>query len=79
MWLPLRYIFVNKISIVVVGSMVAILYLSPLFCKFDNLILKLHPQKISYFDEQWLFVDMIKVGSVLGMGNKFTYKLAWWT
>ena len=56
--------------------MVANLYLSPLLCKCDNLILKLHPQKISYFDEQWLFIDMIKVGSVLGMGNKFTYKLA---
>ena len=57
----------NKISIGVVGSMVVILFLSPLLCKCDNLILKLHQEKRSYPDEEWRFIDRFKAGSVPGM------------
>ena len=34
------------------------------FCSYDNLTLKVHPEKRSYPDETWLFIGRFKVGSV---------------
>ena len=58
-----------------------VLILLPLHCNHDNLILKLHQKKNSFFDEGWLFIGSFKVGHVPGMINKevlaqFTYKPA---
>ena len=58
-----------------------VLILLLLFCNHDNLILKLHQKKNSYFDEWWLFIGSFKVGIVPGIKNKkvlaqFIYKLA---
>ena len=61
------------------GSMVLILCL--LLCNHDNLILKLHQKKNSYFDKAWIFIGSFKVESVQEMINKevlaqFIYKTA---
>ena len=48
--------------------MALILLLLPCF-NHNNLILKLH-QKISFLDEEWLFIGSFKIGSVPGMTNK---------
>ena len=37
------------------------------FCNYNNLTLKLHQEKCSYPDEEWLFINRFKVGSAPGM------------
>ena len=41
----------------------AVILLS-LLCNYDNLTLKLHQEKWSYPDEEWIFIGRFKVGSV---------------
>ena len=48
--------------------MVVILLSLLCLCKFNNLILKLHQKKSSYFDEGWLFIGRFEVESVPRMG-----------
>ena len=40
---------------------VMVVILLSLLCNHDNLTLKLHQQKSSYPDEEWLFIDIFKV------------------
>ena len=47
-----------------------VILLSPLLCKSDNWILKLHQKRSSYLDKRWLFIGRFKVKSVSGMRNK---------
>ena len=35
-------------------------------CNYDNLTLKLHQEKRSYPDEEWLFIGRFNIGSVPG-------------
>ena len=44
--------------------------LSPLLCKSDDLILKLHQIKSGHLVEKWLLTGRFKVNSVPGMRNK---------
>ena len=46
-----------------------VLILLPLLCNHGNLTLKLY-QKKSYFNEGWLFIGRLKVGSLPRMINK---------
>ena len=47
-----------------------VILLSPLFCKYDNLTIRLHQEKSIYLDEGWLFITRFKVASLPGMRNK---------